>query len=443
MTLPAPNLDDRAFQDLVDEAKRLVQQRCPEWTDHNVADPGVTLIETFAFMVDQLIYRLNRVPDLNYIKFLELLGEKLRPPAAAITPVKFMLSVPQPNDVLIPEGTLLSTTRRGQEQPITFSTLGGLPLVTVTVTSLLTQEVGDTFVDQDQAVATRSEFEAFSAVPQVGDAFYIGLSRPAPNCIVRLSVSSRIEGIGVDPLRPPLVVEAWDGQAWYAVNILSDNTGGLNRDGSVELHIPRHAASNLAGTSAGWIRVRVTPITGDQPGYTSSPRISSLTAATIGGITSAAQCIPVLGEILGLTTGIPGQAMQLNRFPLVSGQSDMVLELSSPDGWQEWTRVEGFAQSGPDDRHFSIDEVSGQLRFGPIIRMADGKARKYGQTPNASLSVRVPRYLVGGGREGNVELGTLTVLRSSIPFVSRVENTELAVGGVDGEPIDELKARAA
>ena len=61
--LPAPNLDDRRFQDLVDDAKRLVQQRCPEWTDHNVSDPGVTLIEAFAWMADQLLYRLNRVPD--------------------------------------------------------------------------------------------------------------------------------------------------------------------------------------------------------------------------------------------------------------------------------------------------------------------------------------------------------------------------------------------
>ena len=81
--LPAPNLDDRHFQDLVDDAKRLVQQRCPTWTDHNVSDPGVTLIEAFAQMVDQLIYRLNRVPDLHYVKFLELIGVELRPPAAA------------------------------------------------------------------------------------------------------------------------------------------------------------------------------------------------------------------------------------------------------------------------------------------------------------------------------------------------------------------------
>ena len=53
MALPAPNLDDRRFQDLVDEAKRLVQRRCPEWTDHNVSDPGVTLIELFAWMTDR------------------------------------------------------------------------------------------------------------------------------------------------------------------------------------------------------------------------------------------------------------------------------------------------------------------------------------------------------------------------------------------------------
>ena len=63
MVLPAPHLDDRDFQSLVDDAKRLIQQRSPDWTDHNVSDPGVTLIEAFAQMVDQLIYRLNRVPD--------------------------------------------------------------------------------------------------------------------------------------------------------------------------------------------------------------------------------------------------------------------------------------------------------------------------------------------------------------------------------------------
>ena len=120
--LPAPNLDDRTFQGLVDDARRLVHQRCPDWSDHNVSDPGITLIETFAMMVDQLIYRLNRVPDRNYIKFLELLGLELRPPGAAQGEVTFWLSAPQPQPISVRAETEVSTDRTDVEEPIVFST---------------------------------------------------------------------------------------------------------------------------------------------------------------------------------------------------------------------------------------------------------------------------------------------------------------------------------
>ena len=70
MTLLAPKLDDRHFQDIVDEAKKRIPHYCKDWTDHNVSDPGVTMIELFAWMTDILLYRLNQVPDLHYIKFL-------------------------------------------------------------------------------------------------------------------------------------------------------------------------------------------------------------------------------------------------------------------------------------------------------------------------------------------------------------------------------------
>ena len=92
MGLPAPNLDDRRFQQFVDDAKRYVQERCPEWTDHNVSDPGVTLIETVAYMLDQVVYRLNRIPDKNYMAFLDLLGVTRFPPGAAEADVTFWLS---------------------------------------------------------------------------------------------------------------------------------------------------------------------------------------------------------------------------------------------------------------------------------------------------------------------------------------------------------------
>src|SRR5215475_10984669 len=103
MPLPTPVLDDRRFQDIVDEAKRLIPHFCPEWTDHNVSDPGVALIELFAWMTEMLLYRVNQVPEKNYVKFLELIGVRLEPPRSAHAPVTFYLSAAQPEDVTVPK----------------------------------------------------------------------------------------------------------------------------------------------------------------------------------------------------------------------------------------------------------------------------------------------------------------------------------------------------
>ena len=88
MALVAPKLDDRTFQDIVDEAKKRIPHYCKEWTDHNVSDPGVTLIELFAWMTDIVLYRMNQVPDLHYLQFMEMMGTKLQEPVPACAPVK-------------------------------------------------------------------------------------------------------------------------------------------------------------------------------------------------------------------------------------------------------------------------------------------------------------------------------------------------------------------
>ena len=92
MRLPEIELDDRRFQDLVYEARRRISRSCPEWTEHNVSDPGITLIELFAWMTEMTIYRLNRVPDKLHVKLLELLGIRLDGPTAARTDIRFRLS---------------------------------------------------------------------------------------------------------------------------------------------------------------------------------------------------------------------------------------------------------------------------------------------------------------------------------------------------------------
>jgi len=84
MPLPSPNLDDRSFRQLVEEARRRIQSSCPEWTDLTPGDPGLALVEVFAFLTETLIYRLNRVPHKAYVEFLHfverLYDSAMQPP---------------------------------------------------------------------------------------------------------------------------------------------------------------------------------------------------------------------------------------------------------------------------------------------------------------------------------------------------------------------------
>jgi hypothetical protein len=84
MPLQIPVLDDRNFEQLLDEAKRRIPVFTPEWTNFGGdSDPGITLIQLFAFLTDTLLYRANRIPERNRLKFLQLLGIPLQPAAPA------------------------------------------------------------------------------------------------------------------------------------------------------------------------------------------------------------------------------------------------------------------------------------------------------------------------------------------------------------------------
>src|SRR3954452_12550027 len=84
MALELPVLDDRRFDQILAEARRRIRVTTPEWTNFDgESDPGITLVELFAFLTDSLLYRANRVPELNRLKFLDLLGVALQPAAAA------------------------------------------------------------------------------------------------------------------------------------------------------------------------------------------------------------------------------------------------------------------------------------------------------------------------------------------------------------------------
>lgn len=444
MTLPIPNLDDRGFQDLVDEARLRVQQHCPEWTDHNVSDPGVTLIEAFAVMVDQLLYRLNRVPDLHYLRFLDLIGVRLFPPSAAHCDVTFRLAAPQENPVVVQAGTQIASRREEGVEPVIFTVERRLPIVPCAWTQLATTADADAEppADRTQDLVAGHGVACFATPPEPGNAVYIGLSDAVPSCTVLLRVECTAAGVGVDPRYPPLVWEAWDGEGWTACEVDRDTTGGFNTAGDVELHVPAtHAPSVVGQERAGWLRCRATAPEEDQPFYDVSPVLQRITAVTVGGTVPAVHADVVSGEVVGVSEGVPGQRFPLARRPVVPGDGPLLVEVDDGDGYEEWWEVSTFAHSEPQDKHVMLDRVSGEVVFGPAVRQPDGGFRYYGAVPAKSAVIRVPEYHAGGGRRGNVAPGTLVVQRDPQPFLSSVVNRHRAAGGVDAESVKDAAVR--
>jgi hypothetical protein len=105
MPVTLPQIDDRRYDDLLGEAIARIPVHTPEWTSFNHSDPGVTLIEVFAFLTESLLYRANQIPERNRKRFLQL----LRIPLQTATPAQGLVTIsnpssPNPQPVLLTDG---------------------------------------------------------------------------------------------------------------------------------------------------------------------------------------------------------------------------------------------------------------------------------------------------------------------------------------------------
>ncbi len=75
MAVPIPIIDDRKFQDLMAEAISLIPRYNKSWTNYNPSDPGIALLEIFAWVTESVIYRADKITEENYWKYLSLIGE--------------------------------------------------------------------------------------------------------------------------------------------------------------------------------------------------------------------------------------------------------------------------------------------------------------------------------------------------------------------------------
>ncbi len=458
-TLTKPKLDDRRFQDIVDEAKKRIPHYCKEWTDHNVSDPGVTMLELFAFMTEVMLYRMNQVPDLHYIRFLEMLGIRLQEPVPAKAPVTFWLSAPLETAVVIPAHTEVASTQTETEASIVFSTdqeLNIYPPKLAAILSRVASSSGDKkSMREHNQRRLESGFEGldiFTSVPQVDDALYFGFENDLSGHILGFEFDfDPAGGAGIDPTLPPTIWEFSTGQAdqhWSACKLELDTTKGLNSAGRIRIHLPAGGKYKVGGNELYWVRLRVREISeaekaqGMQP-YDKSPRLRQVAVASWGGTTSATHARQIQREFLGQSDGSPGQRFFLQTTPILARQPDETLLVQvaeqPPQTWQE---VPDFASSSAQDPHFTLDSISGELRLGPAVRQPDGTIKLYGAVPPRGANLIFERYRSGGGQEGNVQAGIINTLKTAIPFIARVSNLQPAWGGMDAESLEAAAMRA-
>jgi predicted phage baseplate assembly protein len=453
MPLPTVELDDRRFQDIVDQAKTLIPQYCPEWTDHNVSDPGVTLIELFAWMTDLVLYRVNQTPDKMYLKFLEMIGVRLDPPRAARAPVTFYFSAAHTSEVTVPENTEVATIRTESTEAIVFSTETDLVVRPPVLIGAFTRDVDR--VSEDQWKEHDLELidfpghaiEIFSPDPNAGDAFYLAFEKDISNHILALTMDcEHAGGTGVDPDNPPVQWEVWQGGAirWAPCERERDTTKGFNQAGEIVLHVPQMAQGAFRDVSAYWLRCRMTKAAPGAATYTRSPEISQLKLESRGGTVFARHALTILNEEVGSSTGVPGQIFRLRHTPILAREEKRdYLEVITPEGEeQRWIEVADFADSGPQNRHFALDGVDGTLTLGPALLQPDGTVYSFGAVPPKGSRLRFTRYQSGGGITGNVPRGMLNVMKSSIPYVASVLNRQPAVGGRNAQNVEDAKLRA-
>jgi predicted phage baseplate assembly protein len=456
MPLEPPRLDDRKYGDLVNEALRRIPHFAPEWTDHNPSDPGVTLLELFAWMTDITLTRLNLVPDQHYIRLMQLLGMRLRESQPAHTEVTFWLTVPQDVDIAIPKGTQTATPRTETEESIIFTTLDILNVRVAELGEVLTstlqedREGGQVRVFKEQnlrrILSGFDGFYLFSDKPAEGDAFYLGFRRDLSYNILGLLVDVDIaSGAGIDPLNPPYVWQALGGSPtspeWNDCEVERDDTKGFNVPGMMQMHLPKMTMGEIDGRRAYWVRCRlITPEVGTQ--YQSSPLVRKMETGSWGGTVKSMHAISVYNEVLGRSEGTPGQRFYLTNAPLLAREKGDNIIVRTNDAEDEvWTEVLDFADSGPEDKHYILNSETGEIRFGPALPQPDGSIKRYGAIPHRKSAIVMKHYRYGGGTVGNIQRGALRVLISSIPYISRVVNRKPATGGLNMEDLEAAKLR--
>jgi hypothetical protein len=194
MPLNRPILDDRSYEQLRNELIQRIPVYAPEWTDHNASDPGITLLELFSYLGENLLYRFNQIPETTYLEYLNLLQIPLRPaqPAHALLSLTTEIST----GVAVPMGTV---AQAGDIKYATQDEVRVLPLSCIAVAKAA-QEAPDDSSESDEAIFFQQAYQS------------IGLASAEDTAPYQSELLSE-DGSGA----PVNFDEAVDGVLWLAV----------------------------------------------------------------------------------------------------------------------------------------------------------------------------------------------------------------------------------
>lgn len=447
LSLSAPTIDNRTFDDIVAEARARIPRYTAEWTDFNEGDPGMALVEVMAWMTELLIYRLNLVPDLAYVKFLELIGITLTPAAHAQALISLAVQNNWPaNTVALPLRSQFAAPAADGQGTVIFETSQSL-IVFAPVLDQVQTFVGGVYINQTAPnLAANTPWSPFTGNGDPGSCLVLGFTYdgafPARTQFVLTFWTAEGGNVGpvtcgAAPVTPgtTLVWEAFDGAYWQTVTLLKDETLALTRSGQIFIKTPdlgimqRALLGSITDKPRYWLRLRV--VTKD---WDVVPQLLAVRANTV----TADQGETIEGEILGGSDGTAGQSFTLSGSPVLAGT--LVLQVDEGEGFVTWTEVDDFTGSGPNDLVYILDRSAGVVTLGgpnnghiPVANPA---------LPNSSIQASTYRF--GGGTRGNVAAGTLTNLLTPVDGLDlgQVANLFPADSGSDEETLDAAKARA-
>ncbi|MET7900729.1 putative baseplate assembly protein [Streptomyces sp. NPDC005355] len=479
-----PNLDDRTWQDLVNEVHVLTKQYAPAWTDHNPSDIGISLIELFAWLVEGLIYRLNQVPDKNYIAFLNLLGITRAPASPATTYLTFT-SDRNMDEVLVPAGTQAQTPAMEGEAPVVFETDEDVTVLPLTMSHALligpgpggeaTKKYENLSADLIGPPATT---HSVSVPPNATVQLCLGFDQPtAREITLRLRLYQPLRQPGqanvswaysrgtAKPTEWPRVPGKPDG-----TDGVKDGTDALLNDGIVRLSLPadwgeqrpsappdKPDAPRWGGVeprdpgatvtdSRFWIGLRI--------GNTSAEPLSIGIDRALFNSAFARTALTIrVPEEVGRSTGEPFQSFPLRHRPLFKGPDvnapfdHVAVRVVQDDTAGElWSLVDDFAQ-GPG-KVFRLDPVTGEISFGNYDERSERSKEGHGSVPPPGSRIVAERYrYVGAGANGRVAPGQVTVLGTTpagqrLQGITHVTNLAAGQGGTEEEPIEDTLRRA-